>query len=434
MPATGGIASVAGFARSYGYGKQSAWGTGVTPTNWWKWLDGTSFDEDKRLQVEREGDTTPHPSLAYTAAQMVTGRVVEEFRPRTGPCSIAALFGNGSDTYTAPAFTTTVGTGGMSAGDTTVKLTADEGNTGSVPININPGDASATYEVVTIDKTTRTGAGPYVYTIAASGTLKFAHTAGEAVTAASTHVFTRQTGVYDPFTVEEGFGVNGTTPYEVLRYIDSVCNTVEISHDVGRVLRSGHGWYAASIKRQASLTAPVLEGQGQVGLAGAPFHFSQARGSWNLDGSTASTTNAVTIRSMRLSMKNGTSPDDHLLQGVNPSYFTMDDFDVQCQLDVEFQSFDQYYETYFGNTKTPSSSATDSYLVGYGSLSVTYTADAVNTLTISLPYCAYTAAKKPQPSLGGKPVRQQLVMTPMKSLSVSQPVTITVTNSRNSAY
>jgi len=431
MPATGGIAAVLANQRYIGWGKQAAWGTGIAPTDFWKWFDGSGIDEETRVQSEREGDTSPHPSLFWKAGEYAGGRIVEEARPRTMGCAIAAAFGEGSDTYTAPTFVTTLAAN-VAVGDVLIKSTADLGNVGTLAVNLTPGTSSPTYEVVVLDLTTRTTPN-FTYTIAAGGKARRAHTSGDALTTKSTHALKPlYAAKYAPHSLEEGIGVNGVAPFDVIRYIDAVCYGGVLTYESGRPLRLEHDWWACSFQRQAVFATQVIEGEGIVGNAGAPFMWHQGAGAWILD--SAGTNNALTIKRMQVAWRRTTSVEDFLLEGLNPVYFTPDNIDITVSLEFLFQSWDQYYECYFGNTKAPAASATDSYLVGVGNLTGIFTADGVNALNVNLVNAVYTAAKKPRPATTAKAVTQQVMLTAAKSLAVADPFTLTLSNSRNSAY
>lgn len=428
--ATGGLTPLRGNNTYIGWTKEAAWGTGLAPTSFWRWEDGTAASPKARVAIEREGDTSPFNSLAYKSEEHGEVKVAEYVRPRTIGCAFQGLFGTGSDTYTAPTKATTLAAS-IVAGATGFSSTADLGNIGTLALNFSPGVASTAYEVRTADLTSRAGAGPYTYNLAGGATFGLAHASSDALTSASTHVLTRQSLAYDPYCIEVGRGDGVHAPFQVVRFLDGVCYQLIFTSAKGRPLKVEHDWYATSMKLQNANASPVLEGSSQIGAAGSPFMHYQAGATWSLNSLT--TGNALTIEQLVVRMKNTTAADEFATEAVNPAFFTMDDFDVTIEATVVFNSFNDYYMCYFGNTTAPAATAVDSYLVGYGQFSATWSSDAVNSLALSAPYCAYTAAEIPM-KLDGKPIRQQIMLTPLKSASVANPVTWTLSNSQNSQY
>lgn len=422
-PLRGNLASV-------GWIKEANWGTALAATSWWQWLDGTDAALEPKIAQERQGDTSPYINLAYKQSQSGMIKVVEYARPRTMGCALQAILGTGSDTYTAPTKSTTLAAS-IVVGATTFQSTADLGNVGSMAMNFTPGLASATYEVQTVNLASRTGAGPYTYTLANSATFRNAHSNSDAITSASSHAFTRQLVGYDPYSIDmvRGDGVNN--PFQLTRFHDCVCTDLTLTHQARKPLRLEHSWYAAGAQLVSGAFPTVtLESQNVIGYPGAPFMFHQISGNVLIDG--ASTGNAVTVEQIAMKIKNTTNVDEFVLESVNPAFFTPDNFDMSIQMTVVFQNFNQYYETYFGSS-APANNASDSYQVGYGTFQVTWVEDAINQFVMNATNVAYMAAKIPQ-KLDGKPVRQQIMLLPLKSLSVATPLTLTLSNSQNSAY
>lgn len=430
--ATGGLTPLRSNNSYVGAAKQAAWGTAVPPTWFWLFGDGTAADLDAKMQTEREGDTGPHINLMWKSEEHAVIKIVEKVRPITAGYTLQNLLGTGSDTFTAATQTTTVAGAGAAAGGTTIVLTASIGNVGTLAIAVNPGLGNATFEVVTLDLTSRTGTGPYTYTVAASGTFLNAHTAGEAVRSLSKHVFKRATGnsTFDPCTIEVGLGTQGSAPFQAMRYVNACCADLKLHSEKGGVVHMEHTWYASSALLQATLATPVFESFNVVGRPGAPFRHSMASGAWTVDGAT--TGNAATVERFTLNCKNSTTPDEYFSEGLNPVYFTPDDFEVSGELQVQFQSFSHYYETYFGST-TPAAAAADSPLVGYGSVNVTWTMDVIDSLQCNLPNVGYTAAKVPF-AAKGHAVVQNIMFTGIKNAGNPDPLIITLQNTQNTTY
>lgn len=410
-----------------GWGKQSVWGTAVAATNWWKYLDGTEANPDTSVVSDREGDTSPYKSFVMKSSELGMIKIVERARPRTMGCALQALLGASSDTYTAATYSSTLAAN-VVVGATTVKLTADAGNTGTLALII--GIDTTTPEVITIDCTTRTTPN-YTYTIASSGTAQFAHTNADPVQSKAQHAFTRSLTVYEPYTIECQYGSNGTTPYGVEQFFDAVCTEVDITSQKGGPLILSHTWYSAKFQRKSSFSSVSYEGTGVDGTPGGPFVHRHSQNLWTVNGSSA---NGL-VESFQVSLKNSTDPRDLVTDGLNPVYFTPELFDVDGSLQLVFANFDHYFKAYYGNTTSPSSTAVDSYLVGTGSVAGTWQADLVNSFAFNLSSMDYMAAKKAPPkTTSAKAMRQMLAFSALRTPAATTPLTMTLCNTQNSAY
>src|SRR5690348_6602272 len=300
--ATGGLNVIENNLAYFGAAKQSAWGTAVTTPTWFhRWLDGSALIEGAQQTSMRVGDTSPAVSLTWKTGQYWGFKIVEYMWPQSLGYVLSNLLGNNSDTYTAPTKSTTLSGSSNTAGSTSLVLVGDLGNTGTLALNINPGYASTTYEVVTIDCTTRSGSGPYTYTIATSGTLKYTHSAGETVNNLSQHVFTRQNTTYNPCTYEVGFGTSSNTTKQAVRMTDAVCTDLTISGQKGQLWQLQHNWIARTgtlLTSVQSISSTSFEGGNKVGVAGGPFVWWQGS-SWQINSS--SSNNAATIESFQRS-------------------------------------------------------------------------------------------------------------------------------------
>lgn len=410
-----------------GWKKQSAQGTPAVPDKFWRWLDGTSAGPKRKANAEWEGDASPFENLVTSASQYYEIKVKEYARPITMGCALQAVNATGSDTYTGPTYSSTLAADVL-AGATTVKLTADAGNTGTLAINIGGGYPGTSYEVLTIDCTTRTTPN-YTYTIAASGTAKKAHTNGATVTSTSQHVFTRQAAAYDFYTIEYGFTMPGSSP-KSFRIQDCVCYQLKISGQKGSKITLEHDWYGIQSATPASQASPTYEGYGQAGVTGGPFMYYQNNGTIQIDG--ANTGNAATVTDFALTIKNSTAAEALQSELFLPSGFLPGTVTYDLGANLHFQNYSQFGETYLGST-TVNTSSTDSYLTGMGSFSATFNTDAVNAIALSMPNAAYLAADIAPPKLDGQPVVQPITFKPTKQ-SGTVPATLTLTNSQNSQY
>lgn len=442
MPATtGGLATTRENLFYTGWTKQAAWGTPLAPTFFWRWLDGTDVNPDAKFSEEREGDTSPHVSLFYKTTQIWGIKISEYVRPITIGCALEALLGSGSDTFTAPAQSTTL-TSPIVAGANSFSVTAAIGTSGTQYFNFTPAFAGANYEVTNVNLTSKTGSGPFTYTLVAGYTFAYAHASSDVVSTASTHVFTRQTGPYDAYSIEAAFGSSSYGVFDVFRIQDCVCTDLTLTSSApNKAIKAEHTWYGAPATIKAALSGISQEGGSIVGAAGGPL--THAMAAWNVDGSAAGTTNAATIKSFKLQLKNGTSPDELLTEGIYAPYYMPGNFDITGDFQVAFQNYAQYLETYFGS-RSATTGALDAPLAGFGSFSTTWAPinlpnastlvpDGLNSLAVSMPNVGYKAAKL-SPKLDGKPLMQDIQFRAVKSVALPTPITLTLSNSQSSAY
>lgn len=431
MPATTGGPNVLAENIYYmGFAKQAVWQTAVAPTVFSHWLDGSTAEPNMTQKMEREGDTGPYMTLAYKQRQMWQLQVVEYIRPISVGYILEALLGTGSDTYTAPTQATTLSSG-ITAGANSFITVASIGNTGTGYFNFTPGYASTVYEVQNVNLAGRTGAGPYTYPLQ-SGTFANAHAGSDVVNNASSHVFTRQNTTYDAYTFEIGRG-NIATFGDVFRITNCVCTQVKITSAVGMPVKLEHTWIGSFSAIMAAATSVSLEGNGVIGQPGSPLVHFMAGSSWNVDGGGAGTGLGAGIKQLVLTLKNGTKPEDMQSELIYAPYFIPGTFDVDAQVTAIFESYSQYKNTYYGSAAA-TTGATDSYLLGYGSLAVTWTGDGVNALTLAMPNVAYTAAKIAPPKRDGTIVNQPLTIAAQKTNAVPVPLTLTLSNSSAAQY
>lgn len=410
-----------------GWAKQSGQGTPAAPTKFWRWLDGTSAGPKRKANAEWEGDASPFENLVTSSSQYYEIKVKEYARPITMGCALQAVNATGSDAYTGPTKSTTLGAS-ITAGATTCQLVGDFGNVGTLAVSVSGAYGSASYEVVTLDLTTRTTPN-FTYTVAASGTFKKAHSSSDPVISVATHVFTRQAAAYDFYTIEYGYTMPGASP-KSFRIQDCVCYQLKIAGQKGSKIMLEHDWYGIQSATPASQATPTYEGYGLAGVTGGPFMYYQNNGTIQIDG--AATGNAATVTDFALTIKNSTAAEAlqselFLTSGFLPGTVTYD-----LAASAHFQNYNQYGETYLGST-TVNTSSTDSYLTGQGSFSATFSTDAINAIALSMPNAAYLAADIATPKLDGQPVIQPITFKPTKQ-GGTVPATLTLTNSQNSAY
>lgn len=427
--ATGGLNVFRENALYVGAAKEAAWGTGVAPTWFYQWLDGSEANPEPKVKTEREGDASPFEALAYRQEQHEVIKIVEYGRPILAGYALQALLGTGSDTYTAPTVSGVLNAP-VVAGATTFVTTASIGNVGaSVPFNFTPGYTSSVYEVRLVNLTSRTGTGPYTYTLVAGQSFLYAHNTSDVVNNASTHAFARKLASYDPYSIEIGYNTDGGSLQQALRFIDAVCVQLDIESTKGNRLKFSHTWYATQAVKLSAFQTPTYE------TNSLPFGHFDASGLWLINNS--ATLNAAVIESFKLSLKNSTTAEDCQSEGLNPVYFLPGNMDLTGSYNVLFNDYSQYYETYWGGQRSPAANAVDngSVLVGQEAFSTTWQRDGINSLLVSLPNIAYTAAKL-SPKLDGKVLRQPVTFRAInnRAAGIVSPLAITLSNSQNAVY
>ena len=418
--ATGGLLTFRDNAVYMSAGKQAAWGTDVAPTWTYLWLDGSSADPQAKVAFEREGDGSGYNVLAYKESQHVVVKIVEYARPLLVGYALQSLLGSGSDAYVAPTVNTTLAAG-VAAGATSCQVAANLGSVGTVAVVASAGYSSAAQEVVTLDLTTKTGTGPYTYTLAASATFAKAHISSDAVVSAASHTLTGKYA-FDPYTFEVGYGESGALS-QILRFVDGCCVDLSIDSQKGKPVKFTHTWYCTKVKYMTASTAPVYP-------AGGPFRHYDASGTWRINN--AATGNAATIETLQLQLKRSVQAMDCQSEGLNPVYFVPGNLDISGNLNAIFNGWGDYNLAYFGAT-APANGTTDAILVGESQLGMTYQLDAVNSLALALPTVDYEAANVKQ-SLKGSAVKQPIKFQARKTASNPVPFTATLNNTQVGSY
>ena len=421
--ATGGLNVFAERAVYIAGGKESAWGTGVPATWGWYWLDGSDANPEPKLKSEREGDTSPFKALVWKQGQYEVIKIVEYAHPILAGYALQALCGTGSDSLTAPTVNTTLAAAVL-AGATSCQVAANLGTVGTQVVIVEPGYTSATWEIVTLDLTTKAGVGPFTYTLAAAGTFQRAHSNAGVVQSASTHAFTRK-GAYDPYSIEIGWNTDGGTLQKAIRYIDAVCVELKISSQRGEKVKFEHTWYATSFSELGTFTLPPYE-------TNRPMTHYDANGKWQLNN--LATLNALTIDKYDVTFKNSTGPDDCQSEGLTPVYFLPGNCDISGSYEVLFNDWGQYNLAYAGARSVPTGGG-DSALVGQEALLALWQPDLLNSLQISLPNIYYSAAKL-TPRLDAKPLPQPVTFEAINNRpnGVTNAFTATLANSQITSY
>jgi len=429
--ATGGLTSIRDNFAYMGWIKQAAWGTDLQATSFWKLADsgkGSKFTPKNTLTDTFEGDTNIFENLTVKEASMLDISISERVQPVTVGCGIQAIFGSGSDTVTAASYSSTLALS-ASAGATTVKLTADPGNIGTLVVLIDAGTASA--EVVALDLTTRTTPN-YTVTIAASGTLKLAHNNAATIASNTLHTLTPQNGAYDPYTIELGIGSSAYGGVSrVFRGVDCVGVKWGLqSGPGGKALLATHDWYGGRTKKLSTWATPSYEGGNVAGsVAASPMTHNQA--TWTMNSLT--TGEALTIKDFQVNAARNTAADDFLTELIYATYFQPGgQFTISGQFDMPLTSWREFDFAMYG-VSSAADSAVDSYIVGYMPLSVVWQPDAFHSLTVTLPNIKFAV---PNPTIfagAGKALSLPVQFKTNKNSS-SSPITIVLANSQTTAY
>src|SRR6185369_5209368 len=107
-----------------GIGKQSAQGTPVAPSTFVRWLDGTKFEFDLKVEEVWEGDGTRRLSQVIKNNQSVKSAIVFNPRPIELGLFETACMGAGSDAITVPTVSTQL-SAGTSIGATTITVSSN---------------------------------------------------------------------------------------------------------------------------------------------------------------------------------------------------------------------------------------------------------------------------------------------------------------------
>ena len=366
-----------------GISKQVSQGTPVAPSTFLRWLDGTKFEFDLKVESVWEGDGTRRLSQLIKNKQSV--KMTINFNPR--PVEMGLIeqmaMGSGSDTYTAPTTATTLASS-VTAGATSISLAANTGLTsaGTAKVMLTPG--SATEEIVTIT-TPGTGSGPYSYTIANSGTAANAHSSGDSVITSAKHVFTDQSDG-DYYTVEIGLGSLNGGAGPTIRVADCKINSLKRESKAGMLLEYSMEIEGLATAAQGSPAVVTLENH-------SPFLFVQ--GAWTLNGSTSG--DALAVESFDIQQKNGL--DLVQTESLVPSAIIFGNLNIEVTANLVMQNQQLIALTYWGGT----SGTTDSQTIGAGSLTLIFTqADGFHTVQYKIPTMHYSKITEPAPKKDGK--------------------------------
>lgn len=404
----------------FGLGKQSGQSIAHAPTNFFRWLDGSKLEYDMSAAEIWEGDGSRHLSQLTKTKQSVKMTLLCNPRPiELGYLECAAM-GASSDIVTAATVNTTTSGVTNNAGATTLTLTNNTGLTasGTSFVIVDPGIANKE-EIVAIT-TPGTGVGPYVYTIANSGTLKFTHSAGATVQTSTLHTETDQSdGVYYSAEVGLGslFGANGVT----IRITDCKVESLKRTSKAGGYLEYEVVLMGIASVVQGSPSTVLFENHNG-------FLFTQSNGGWTLNGSTVG--DAVGVEAFTIEHKNN-------LDGVQTESLTyaaiiFGNMGLNVTADLVYQNNNLVAMTYFGST----SGTTDAQAIGAGNLTLVFTqADGFHTVTFTVTTLHYSKTQVPEPKKDGKAYKVNVAAASVSNQALNTfLLQVAVTNAQTTAY
>jgi hypothetical protein len=367
-------------------GLQSAQGTPVTPSYCFRWLDGSKLEFDMKTLEVWEGDGSRHLSQLIKEHQMVKLNLKLYPRPIEVGFLESAAMGIGADTYTAASINTTV-SANTTAGASTINVPVNTGLTGAGTITLVVGAGSVNEEVATF-VTPVTGAGPYTLTVAASGSLKNAHSTSDVIRSYSQHVLSDQNdSAYYTFEVGLGSLNGGAGPS--IRVTDCKVEEIKRHAKAGSLLEYELTVYGLASVSQGSPLTVTYENH-------SPFLYSQSNGGWTLNGST--TGDAAAVSSFNIDQKNNIDTSVQAEQ-LSLAALVFGNLSIKVTVELIMQNTNQIALTYWGSTN----GTTDAQAIGAGNMTVKFTQpDGFHTLALYIPTLHYNTLKMPEPKKDGK--------------------------------
>lgn len=405
-----------------GFAKQSTSDVAVAPSVFPRWMDGSGLEITANTEEIAEGDGSRRPSIIIKNDQRAKVTLKAALRANELGFFEQAAMGSSSDAYTGPTVNTTL-SALTAVNATTISVAANTGLTsvGTIALVLEAGTAT---EEIAVFTTPPTGAGPYVLTVANSGTLKLAHANAGTVKSAATHVLTDQTDG-DYFTCEIGlgnlYGGSGTA----IRVRSCKVASFKRSADHGKLLIHEITFTGIVSTVQGSPATVTLEQH-------APFLFTQS--AWTLDGST--TVDATNLTKFTIDQNNNLDEDTQT-EALTLAALLFGNLEVKLSYSVIFTVFSKLYATYFGST----TGTTDSQTIGLGALIVTFTQpDTLQSVQYKILTLAYIKSTWPQLAQAGKhytmDVEGTSIAAPLSGAGVNNAYLLqtTLTNTQYSAY
>jgi hypothetical protein len=370
----------------FGAGKQSSQGTPVSPTTFWRWLNGSKIEWNPTTADVWEGDGSEHLSQIIKTKQEVKITVIFNPRPIDGGLAEAAAMGASSDTVTAASVSTTLSASTV-AGAASITVAANTGLTssGTIVLILEPGTAT---EEIAIFTTPATGTGPYTLNVNASynsGTLKLAHSNSGVVRSVTTHSLIDQVdGSY--WTVEVGIGSLSSAAGLTMRVRDCKVDQIKRSSKAGQLLTYEVTWMGIAVTTQVSPSTVTFENHQA---------FFYVQGAWTLNGSTSG--DALAISEFDITQKNNVSGPQTEQIVLAALIFG------KKQVDVGFTFVMQNAQLILLTMTGSTSGTTDAQTIGGGSMTLLFTqADSFHTMQYSMTTLNYTKVPVPEPKDDGK--------------------------------
>ncbi len=282
------------------------------------------------------------------------------------------------------------------ANATTIVVGNQLGISGTPIVMLDPG--LSTEEIVTINASSVTGTGPWTYTLANSGTLKYAHSSGAIVISPVGHTLTDQADG-DYYTVEVCIGGLSGGAGPTLRVRDCKVNSLKRSSKAGELLTYEVELQGIATTSTGAPATVTLENH-------SPFFYTS--GAWTLNGST--TGDALQIDSFDITQKNNLDTSIQT-EAITLAAIIFGNVQVDVAISIVMQNANLINLTYFGSA----SGTTDAQAIGAGSLIVTFSqVDGFHSVQYTLSTLHYTKTGVPQPKKDGKAFR-----IPISASSVS---------------
>ena len=363
---------------------QSGQGTPVAPNYFFRWLDGTKMEFDLKVAEVWEGDGTRHLSQIIKAHQMVKATIKLNPRPIELGFLESASLGSGADTFVTAVSSTTVSAGTV-AGATSISVASSTGLPGSGTVTLVVGAGTVNEEIATFNMPA-TGAGPFVLTVSASGTLKNLHNSAEIVRNYSSHTLidTVDSAYY---TLEYGLGSLNSAAGPTIRITDCKVESIKREAKAGGLFEIELELYGIATTSQGSPSTVSYENHN-------PFLYSQSNGGWTVNGST--TGDAVAVSGFSITQKNALDTSIQAEQLVLAA-LAFGNLDIDVKLDLIFQNTSLIAQTYWAG------GTVDAQAIGSGITIVKFTQpDGFHTVQYTIPTLSYTKTKMPEPKKDGK--------------------------------
>jgi hypothetical protein len=273
-------------------------------------------------------------------------------------------------------------------------------------------------EIVTVTTPKTSGTGPWVFTLAASATLKNAHNSGDLVYSPVVHTMIDESDG-DYYTLEVGLGSLAGAGGMTIRVRDCKVETCKVSGKAGSELQYELEWMGIACSVQNSPATLTFE-------AHPVFLYTQ--GVWTLDGSL--TGEALNIEQFSIDRKNNL--DEVQTEQLVPAAYIFGNMAVDVAFDSVFVNGSRFFLVYFGST----SGTADSQTIGAGSFLVTFSQpDGFESVQYSIPVQQYSKVGGIEPKKDGKHYKQAVSAIGVSNAGANVYIMqTTVSNSTISQY